>query len=98
VSRLTLAPGDLLALITDGFTEVFDSREQEMGMEDFKSALATCAEKALPDIYRELRARTLKFGKQTDDQTMLLIRLGVPARMQSYTNRASAPSPSGSPA
>ena len=80
VSRLTLAPGDLLALITDGFTEVFDSREREMGMEDFKSALATCAEKALPDIYRELRARTLKFGKQTDDQTMLLIRLGVPVR------------------
>jgi sigma-B regulation protein RsbU (phosphoserine phosphatase) len=76
ISRLTLAPGDLLALITDGFTEVFDSEERELGIEDFKSALAGCAEKPLPEIYRELRARTLKFGQQTDDQTMLLVRLG----------------------
>jgi len=74
VSRLTLFPGDLLALITDGFTEVFDSQEQEIGMEDFKSALASCAEKPLPEVYQELRSRVLKFGKQTDDQTMLLIR------------------------
>ena len=76
ISRLTLAPGDLLALITDGFTEVFDSEERELGIEDFKSALAGCAEKPLPEIYRELRARTLKFGQQTDDQTMLLVRFG----------------------
>jgi hypothetical protein len=74
VSKLTLEPGDLLALITDGFTEVFDSRERELGLEDFKAALSNCAEKPLPEIYRELRERTLKFGKQTDDQTMLLIR------------------------
>jgi hypothetical protein len=74
VSKLTMRPGDLLAIITDGFTEVFDSEEREIGMEDFKSALTTCAEKALPEIYQELRARALTFGKQTDDQTMLLIR------------------------
>jgi len=74
VSKLTLLPGDLIAIITDGFTEVFDSEEREIGIEDFKSALASCAENSLPEIYRELRARTLRFGKQTDDQTMLLIR------------------------
>jgi serine phosphatase RsbU (regulator of sigma subunit) len=74
ISKISLAPGDLLALITDGFTEVFDSKEQEIGMDDFKQALTACAEKPLPEIYRELRARTLRFGKQTDDQTMLLIR------------------------
>ena len=74
VSKLQVEPGDLLAIITDGFTEVADSKEREMGMEDFKSAFAGCAEKPLPEIYQELRARTLKFGKQTDDQTMLLIR------------------------
>jgi sigma-B regulation protein RsbU (phosphoserine phosphatase) len=74
VSQLTLQPGDLLAIVTDGFTEVFDSNEREMGMEDFKAALAECANKPLPDIYRELRERTLRFGKQTDDQTMLLVR------------------------
>lgn len=73
-SKVDLPAGDLLALITDGFTEVSDSEEREMGMENFKLALASCAETPLPEIYRQLRARTLKFGKQTDDQTMLLIR------------------------
>jgi Stage II sporulation protein E (SpoIIE) len=74
ISKISLQPGDLLALITDGFTEVFDKQDKEIGLEDFKSALAACAEKPLPQIYQELRARTLSFGRQTDDQTMLLIR------------------------
>jgi hypothetical protein len=73
-SEVNLQPGDLLALITDGFTEVFDSEERELGMDDFKAALEACADKPLPEIYQELRARTLRFGKQSDDQTMLLIR------------------------
>ena len=74
VSKLSLQPGDLLAVVTDGFTEVFDTSEREIGMEKFKSMLLVCAEKPLPEIYRDLRADTMKFGKQTDDQTMLLIR------------------------
>ena len=74
ISRLSLLPGDLLAVVTDGFTEVFDSKQREIGMETFKSMLLESAEKPLPEIYRDLRADTMKFGKQTDDQTMLLIR------------------------
>ena len=74
ISQLSLQPGDLLAVITDGFTEVFDAKEKEIGMEQFKAMLLRRAEKSLPEIYRELRAETMKFGKQTDDQTMLLIR------------------------
>ena len=74
ISQLSLLPGDLLAIITDGFTEVFDSKEREIGLEEFKSLLLGCAEEPLPEIYRDLRSRTMKFGKQTDDQTMLLIR------------------------
>lgn len=74
LSRLSLSPGDLLVVITDGFTEVFDAEGREIGLEEFKGMLLGCAEKPLSEIYRELRARTMKFGKQTDDQTMLLIR------------------------
>ena len=74
ISKIKLAPGDLLALITDGFTEVFDAEERESGMGEFKAALADCAEKPLREIYEELRERSLRFGKQSDDQTMLLIR------------------------
>jgi serine phosphatase RsbU (regulator of sigma subunit) len=74
ISKLSLPAGDLLAVITDGFTEVFDAKEREIGMEEFKSRLLSCADKPLPEIYGELRAHTMRFGKQTDDQTMLLIR------------------------
>jgi serine phosphatase RsbU (regulator of sigma subunit) len=73
-SQLTLQSGDLLAIITDGFTEVFDKQQREIGMDEFKSMLLACAEEPLPEIYRQLRANTMDFGKQTDDQTMLLIR------------------------
>jgi len=73
-SELTLGCGDLLAIITDGFTEVFDKQDREIGMDEFKSMLQACAEKPLPEIYNQLRANTMQFGKQTDDQTMLLIR------------------------
>ncbi|MDX6461975.1 MAG: phosphoserine phosphatase RsbU/P [Acidobacteriaceae bacterium] len=73
-SQLTLQRGDLLAIITDGFTEVFDKKDREIGMDEFKSMLLACADKPLAEIYRRLRANTMDFGKQTDDQTMLLIR------------------------
>jgi serine phosphatase RsbU (regulator of sigma subunit) len=74
ISKFCLFPGDLLAVITDGFTEVFDSQEREFGMDAVKSMLRERAEKPLPEIHRELRAGTLRFGEQSDDQTMLLIR------------------------
>jgi Stage II sporulation protein E (SpoIIE) len=74
ISQLSLATGDLLAIVTDGFTEVFDAKENELGMEQLKTLLLTQAENPLPEIHRSLRASTLAFGKQSDDQTMLLIR------------------------
>jgi hypothetical protein len=74
ISKINLLPGDLLALITDGFTEVFDSKQSELGMASFKTAILSCADQPLPQIYHEMRSWTLRFGKQTDDQTMLLIR------------------------
>jgi len=74
ISQLTLAPGDLLAIVTDGFTEVFDAGEREMGMAELNSLLLARAENPLPQIYSELRSITTTYGPQTDDQTMLLIR------------------------
>src|SRR6202035_4640405 len=56
ISKLSLLPGDLLAVITDGFTEVFDFKKNEIGMEKFKSMLLVCADKPLPEIYGQLRA------------------------------------------
>jgi hypothetical protein len=36
----------------DGFTEIFDSKEKEMRMEEFKSMFLDSGEKPLPEIYR----------------------------------------------
>ena len=74
MGELRAEAGDLLAILTDGFTEVFDRQEQEFGMERFKRHLLACAEQPLEEIYRELRTATMAFGEQSDDQTLLLVR------------------------
>ncbi len=68
------APGDILVLLTDGFTEVFDQHGDERGVEPLKSDLRQSADLPLPRLFAKLREASLRFGKQEDDQTMLLIR------------------------
>lgn len=67
-------PGDVLAVITDGLTEVSDGQGHELGLEPFKVVLRSSAEAPLPQIMALLRDRALKHGKQLDDQSLLLIR------------------------
>ena len=66
--------GDLLLLITDGLTEVFDSKEREMGLDPLKTGLAQWATLPLPELFARLREAATKFGPQLDDQTMLIVR------------------------
>ena len=72
--RLECDPGDVLLLLTDGFTEVFDANAAELGMEPIKSALLEAADRPLGEIFERLRSVSLSFGKQDDDQTVLLVR------------------------
>ena len=72
--RLECDPGDVLLLLTDGFSEVFDANAAELGMEAIKSAFLTVADQPLSKIFEHLRSVSLSFGKQDDDQTMLLVR------------------------
>lgn len=67
--------GDILVLLTDGLTEVFDAKQNEMGIEPVKDALRASAALPLPQIFKAMRAVALAFGKQDDDQTMLLMRV-----------------------
>lgn len=67
-------PGDILLLLTDGFTEVFDGQGAELGIEPIKRAFQEAADRPLPEIFEHLRRRSLEFGRQEDDQTMLLVR------------------------
>jgi serine phosphatase RsbU (regulator of sigma subunit) len=66
--------GDILVLLTDGLTEVFDSSGREMGIGPLKEVLRSSASQELPELFSSMRATALKFGKQDDDQTMLIVR------------------------
>jgi len=67
-------PGDVLLLLTDGFTEVFNGRGAELGFEAIKRSFEEAVDRPLPEIFERLRKRALEFGRQEDDQTMLLVR------------------------
>jgi len=73
-SAIEFAPGDVLLILTDGLTEVFDRRGNELGIEALKAIFATHADSPLPDLYGNLRAMAQNFGAQSDDQTVLLAR------------------------
>ena len=66
--------GDILVLLTDGLTEVFDRSGTEMGIGPLKEVLGRSASQTLPDLFTCMRTTALKFGKQDDDQTMLIVR------------------------
>ncbi len=72
--RLECDPGDVLLLLTDGFSEVFDVNAVELGVEPIKSAFLKAADRPLSEIFEHLRNVSLSFGKQDDDQTILLVR------------------------
>ena len=67
-------PGDLLALVTDGLTEVFDRDDQEFGLERLNHLLCQYRERPLAEIGDRMLAAVRAHGTQLDDQTMLLVR------------------------
>ena len=73
-STIESLPGDVLMILTDGLSEVFDRHGKELGLEPIKSAFAKHAELPLPDMLTRLRAVARDFGGQSDDQTVLLAR------------------------
>ena len=66
--------GELLALITDGLTEVFDGADRELGLDAVKTLLASSRGRPLRDIADAIVAKARAHGAQLDDQTLLLVR------------------------
>ncbi|HKF68206.1 MAG TPA: PP2C family protein-serine/threonine phosphatase [Vicinamibacterales bacterium] len=73
-------PGDLLALVTDGLLEVFDTQNRELGLAWARQMLAAHADRPLAEIAERLLAGARAHGPQLDDQTVLLIRAGAGAQ------------------
>ncbi len=73
--EMNATTGDLLVLITDGFEEVFDKQGNVFGLERLQEVLLANADKPLKEIYETVVVETAKFGAQSDDQTLLAIRI-----------------------
>lgn len=71
---ICLTQGDLLVVATDGVLEVCDRNEDEFGIERLEQTIESHAARPLPDIANAILSKARGFGKQSDDQTLLVIR------------------------
>ncbi len=73
-TELRMQSGDLLVLVTDGITEVENETGEMFGEERVQQLFRANAEKSLPELRSALLSEVHQFGKQVDDQTLVLIR------------------------
>jgi hypothetical protein len=71
---IELKSGDLLVVATDGVLEVCDKKEEEFGIERLQQTIEANARRGLPELTQAILEKACAFGKQTDDQTLLVIR------------------------
>jgi len=71
---IELQAGDLVVVATDGVLEVADKRGQEFGIERVEKAISGDARGSLEGLAQTILTRAREFGKQMDDQTLLVIR------------------------
>jgi hypothetical protein len=68
------APGDLLVVATDGILEVSNKTEEEFGVDRLKTIIASNTRAPLADLAQAILTAAQAFGKQHDDQTILIVR------------------------
>jgi serine phosphatase RsbU (regulator of sigma subunit) len=66
--------GDIAVLLTDGLTEAANENEEEYGLERVKHQVTKHSEESLKVLCEMLLGEARKFGKQMDDQSVLLVR------------------------
>lgn len=74
---VTLSPGDLLCVYTDGLTEAVNARDEEFGLERLAAIVAAGAGSPLKSLCDRILAEVAGFARdmpQYDDQTLLLLR------------------------
>ncbi len=72
--QIEMARGDLLAVATDGVLEACDARGDEFGIDRLERTIGALADSPLPELAGRILDAAREFGKQADDQTILLIR------------------------
>jgi hypothetical protein len=73
---LAVAPGDVIVVLTDGLLEVFDRRDRQLGPEGLQRAAERAGPGApLDAIETALLDACRAHGPQSDDQTLLVLRV-----------------------
>ena len=72
--RMETAPDDLLVVATDGILEVGDKGGEELGVERLKDVIGANTQASLADLAAKILDTAQAFGKQIDDQTILIVR------------------------
>jgi serine phosphatase RsbU (regulator of sigma subunit) len=84
--RLSMEPGDVVVIATDGILEVTsqtrarrgfrpgNEAQAEFGIAELEKLVMTHAELPLPEMAEMILQSVREFGKQFDDQTLLLVR------------------------
>jgi serine phosphatase RsbU (regulator of sigma subunit) len=73
-SHAEFSSGDIAVLLTDGLTEAVNQHEEEYGLERVKQQVAKYSREPLKILCEMLLGEARKFGRQTDDQSVLLVR------------------------
>lgn len=77
-AEIDVEPGDILALMTDGFPEATNTADEEFGFDRIGEIMAQNAQGSLTALTDRLFTEIRRHGAQTDDETLLLV--GVQAR------------------
>jgi sigma-B regulation protein RsbU (phosphoserine phosphatase) len=88
---LTLEPGDLLLLYTDGISESMTHADEEWGEDRMIAAASEVRSKNAAEVLHALFAACDKFtagAPQHDDMTMLILKLDAPATLSSDSRYA----------
>jgi len=77
-SSLTMCSGDIVVIPTDGILEVTSeiraNRDVEFGCDALEAIIAGHADSPLPELAATILTAVRKYGRQFDDQTLLLVR------------------------
>jgi serine phosphatase RsbU (regulator of sigma subunit) len=72
--EINVEPGDLLLIATDGILETSNPQDREFGTEGLRGCVESNPGAPLPQLAANILAAAAKWGKQQDDQTLLLVR------------------------
>lgn len=72
---LAAGPGDLLVFLTDGLVEVMNAKGDQLGLEAIARVLESATERTPQSITDALLHAARSHGTQTDDQSVLVVRV-----------------------